>query len=219
MPMTTSEISPLRRLRRSDRRPSPAQRASSTSACSPRVYLRSRYQAGPPIAPAIANEATRRAGDARSTWLWKSPGPDPKARCSKVCSTSIMRSPNRPVATPVSTSASQNRTLSGASPSSVLFGCSVAPRPEASRRPISGAGVRTRARVSLPTTPGVGPPPHRQGRRGPGSVIDPHPSGSLHRRRWSRCPPTRSRAPGPQRWAAAQPLPSSHHGSSIAGPR
>jgi hypothetical protein len=56
----------------------------------------------------------------------------------------IIRSPNSPAATPVSASMAQNRGLSAASPSPVTLGCSVAPRPDGSRRLISGGGTRTR---------------------------------------------------------------------------
>ena len=50
-----------------------------------------------------------------------------------------------PVATPVAASSSQNVGVSGASPSPVTFGCSVAPRPEGSRRRTRGGGILTRS--------------------------------------------------------------------------
>ena len=58
---------------------------------------------------------------------------------------SIIRSPNRPAATPVSTAMPQNTGVSAASPSPVAFGCSVAPRPDGSRLLISGGGTRMRS--------------------------------------------------------------------------
>ena len=50
---------------------------------------------------------------------------------------------------PVAASATQNTRVSGASPSPVAFGCSVAPRPDGSRRLISGGGTRTRPRATV----------------------------------------------------------------------
>jgi hypothetical protein len=67
MPMTTSEITDVPRLRRNDSRPSPFQSASSISDDSLFMYLRSRNHAMPPNAPAISREPTRRAADACAT--------------------------------------------------------------------------------------------------------------------------------------------------------
>ena len=46
---------------------------------------------------------------------------------------------------PVKTTASQNLGVSRASPSWVTLGCSIAPRPDAMRRLISGGGTRRRS--------------------------------------------------------------------------
>ncbi len=57
--------------------------------------------------------------------------------------------PNSPVAIPVRITRSQNFGVRAASPSLVMLGCSIAPRPDGSRRLSSGWGLRSR---SLPIT-------------------------------------------------------------------
>jgi len=70
----------------------------------------------------------------------------------------IKKSPNSPVATPVSATIIQKTGVSDESPSPVAFGCSIAPRPDAIRRLISGCGSRSR---SLGRSGRFLPPHHR----------------------------------------------------------
>ncbi len=67
MPMTTSEITDVPRLRRNDSFPLPFHTASSTSEHSPLVYRRNTYQVTPPTAPAMSRTTTRRSPDTFST--------------------------------------------------------------------------------------------------------------------------------------------------------
>jgi hypothetical protein len=69
----------------------------------------------------------------------------PNARYWTLNSSHIIRSPNRPVATPVAATIAQNTGVRAASPSLVMFGCSMAPRPDGSLRFTSGCGLRRRS--------------------------------------------------------------------------
>jgi hypothetical protein len=60
---------------------------------------------------------------------------------------SIISAPSRPAATPVSTTINQNRGVRTPAPPLVMFGCSIAPRPDGIRRLSSGCGRRRRSLI------------------------------------------------------------------------
>jgi hypothetical protein len=143
--MTTSEITDVPRQRRNDSRPSPFHTASSISDGSPLVYRRSRNHA----------HAAERARDQQ--------GADPPCRgrlldavlqaAFVVAERRVLhveqdrhhQRSSRPAAMPVSTTITQNRGVRAPAPPLVMFGCSIAPRPEGIRCFSSGCGRRTRS--------------------------------------------------------------------------
>ena len=143
MPMTISEITDVPSERRNDSRSPSPHTTSSISVLLPGVSRRSRYQATPPNAPAASSSTgAARQRPAR-------PRPPSRRRGSRTrgsgrCTTTAIRAPNSPAATPVAATMTQNTGVSAASPSPVAFGCSVAPRPDGSLVRISGGGMRTR---------------------------------------------------------------------------
>ena len=133
MPMTISEITEVPSDRRKRQRAPSPHTASSTLGLLPSGVA----------AQQVPGHPAERPGDQQHD---ETPGiggvlhrrcnvPEwyPNARCWTVNRTSIIKSPNSPVATPVSTTMTQNRGVSAASPSPVAFGCSVAPRPDGIR--------------------------------------------------------------------------------------
>src|ERR1700722_3884026 len=96
------------------------------------------------MTPAASSTMSRRAAEACSTADSSVPAWYPNARCWTGKRISISRSPNSPAAAPVSTTIAQNTGVRAASPSPAALGCSVAPRPDGSRRLISGGGIRAR---------------------------------------------------------------------------
>ena len=129
--MATSLITAVPKLRRTPSSPDPVQTASSTSLL-PAAALRSRNHVGPTTAPPMSRARKRRRSDVCATAWPNGPLLYPNARCCVACSTAIIRAPSSPVAIAVASSANQNRTVSRAV-SLVLFGCSIAPRPEGNR--------------------------------------------------------------------------------------
>jgi len=57
----------------------------------------------------------------------------------------IISAPSRPAATPASTTITQNRGVRTPAPPLVMFGCSIAPRPDGSRCFTNGCGRRMRS--------------------------------------------------------------------------
>ena len=187
MPMTISDSSAVPADRRNDRRPSPFQIASSISDFCPAVYRRSRYQPTPATIPPMRSDASRRRSEACRAPDSRSPELYPNARCSTLNSRYISPAPISPAASPVATRTTQKAGVSAVSPSLVTFGCSVAPRPDGSRRLISGCGMRRRSLGR--GRPSAGSPSTR--RLSGDHILPPSRARSAHRVSHSSQPPYR----------------------------